>query len=631
MINSWQQASFNRSYLGIFLNVTLGLLFLGSAGTIFWGADRSLGFADEGLYLLAARYPEEIQQNVSSVYIYTGYLFRMVNFDVVAFRLAGVVLICMSALVFWFGFYKFTLEFYPRARVVGYLQLYSLLFMELGALLQYQWFYLTPSYNTLISVAINIFSGSFLYGFSKTRYWRERKRTILFAFAAGGACIGLALFTKFPAGICLILLSIIAILFWSGMASRQKVSLLMAVLIGVVVWASGHFIFVQSLQTWWSMLKDGWNLYQAFGAHIPRQKSSIYIADLIIFSYSAVKLYWPCHLLVWAVYLCRILGANDKRLNDRTNSLVVSMVVLIAALLSIHGGISIEARKLSDGSIPLYLLFHLGWILLLISIWVSNYSYKFQYSGKRRLMSADRNSVIVLGLLIGLPVAGAIGTSNPLYSLPLCYATTWFGAILLLLITSPVDPRPIAMSGMISILSISAFTTSQIVQGYIFDPQGIARNLLQQVEDTSIGFPVSNLKLDLPTHELIKDLTLIAKSNGFKPGGDIIALSYIPGLVYAMGGKSPGHPTFLVGPLGVSDKMHVEEYSRLALHFADIDRLRGAFVLLSVDAGDVEALLTRRGLNFPKEYVKLGASVCSGVEFSLWKPVNFTAMELQRK
>jgi hypothetical protein len=167
------------------------------------------------------------------------------------------------------------------------------------------------------------------------------------------------------------------------------------------------------------------------------------------------------------------------------------------------------------------------------------------------------------------------------------------------------------------ILSIGAFTASQIIQGYIYDPQlFIKTDLFQQVEATAVGFPARTLKLDMQTHQLVQELSSIAKANGFQPGGDIIAISFIPGLVYAMGGRSPGHPTFLVGRQGAVD------YSRLALQYADIKRLKNAFVLLNVEPVYVESLLTSRGLNFPNGYEEVGTVVSRRVKYSLWKPVN---------
>ena len=201
----------------------------------------------------------------------------------------------------------------------------------------------------------------------------------------------------------------------------------------------------------------------------------------------------------------------------------------------------------------------------------------------------------------------------------MCFAATWFGAILVLLVIFALRERDNSWLRLFCVLSIGAFTASQIIQGYIYDPQlFIKTDLFQQVEATAVGFPPRLLKLDSQTHNLVQELSSIAHANGFQLGSDIIAMHYIPGLVYALGGKSPGHPTFLIGG------KHLEDYSIIALNFADLTRLRNAFVLLNVEPVYAKSLLAKRGLDFPNGYVKAGSVISRGVSYSLWRPANFT-------
>lgn len=616
-MNNQQESNPYQYHADLILLAMLGLMFFSSIATIFWGADRCLGLGDEGVYLLAARYPDEIQQNVSSVYIYTGYLFQLANFDPVGFRLLGAMLVCLSAFVFWLGFNKFLFEFYPKAKTVKYFRSYSLFFIELGALLLYQWFYMTPNYNTLIGVAISISAGSILWGFAQTGNWQKNIKPIFFAFAFGGLSIGLALFTKLPAGVSFLALFLLVIVLWNGINPHQKIILIAAVLAGVSAWVLGHFLLIQPPQTWWQMFKEGWSLYQAYGQYNPQSKFIAYPKDLFYFAYSAIKIYWPCYLILFIIYPFYILRKKNREFSEITNSLTIFVVMLGAALLSVRAGVLIGERGPTDGSIPFYLVFHFAWILLLLTVWIFNLLYKSKhgdpYPPKNNV---SMNIMLVLGLLVALPIAGSVGTSNPLYSVPLCHAATWFGAILLVLVFITASERDNFRLRLFGVLSIGAFTASQIIQGYIFAPQLIPTNLLQQVEATAVGFPAKTLKLDMQTHELVQELSSIAKANGFQPGGDIIAISFIPGLVYAMGGKSPGHPTFLIGRQGAVD------YSRLALQYANINRLRNAFVLLNVEPAYVEYLLTSRGLDFPNGYAEVGTVVSRRVKYSLWKPVN---------
>lgn len=605
-----------KLHINHILVAILGFMFFCSIVTINFGADRFIGIADDGLYLLAARYPNEVQQSVSSVYIYTGYLFQVVNFNPIMFRLFGVILVCLSAVIFWLGFCKIVFELSPKAQTIKYFRLCSLFFIELGALLYYQWFYMTPNYNMLIGIAINISAGSVLYGYAQVENWNKNIKTIIPAFILAGLSIGMAIFVKFPAGICFLLLYFATIILWRKIGLFRKAILFAAVLTGIATWFFLHFLFVQSPQTWWQMFKEGWGLYQTLRRYTPQSEEIAYVKDFFFFVFSSIKIYWPSYLIICTVYPFYILRKNSRKLSETENGVIIFIVMLIAAVLSVKPGLYINERSAIRGSIPFYLLFHLAWILLLLTVWGFNYWYKLsRRSAVSRQKNINTNTIVILGLLIALPIAGSLGTANPLYNVTLCHAATWFGVILLLLVFFTGSERDNFRLRWFGILSIGVFTVSQIIRGYIFDPQGSWTNLLHQSEVTAVGSPAVNMKLDPEMHKLVGDLSSIARENGFKPGGDIIAISYLPGLVYAMGGKSPGYTTFL------ANSKQNEDYSRIALQYASIERLRNSFVLLSLRPEVVESLLWDRGLDFPDGYKRLGIVIVHGAAFSLWKPV----------
>ena len=79
-------------------------MLLTSILTVFWGLDKGLGLGDDGTYLLSARFPNEFRQTVTATYIYTGFLFKISNYDPMLFRLIGVFIVLASAFIFWLGF-----------------------------------------------------------------------------------------------------------------------------------------------------------------------------------------------------------------------------------------------------------------------------------------------------------------------------------------------------------------------------------------------------------------------------------------------------------------------------------------------------------------------------------------------
>ena len=93
-------------------------------------------------------------------------------------------------------------------------------------------------------------------------------------------------------------------------------------------------------------------------------------------------------------------------------------------------------------------------------------------------------------------------------------------------------------------------------------------------------------------------------------------MSYLPGLVYAMGGRSPGHPALLLGNAGYF------AYSEMALSFARKQELQNALVLINLAPQDDElrALLASSGLDFPTSYTIIGEVSGNGETYRLYKP-----------
>ncbi|WP_137808359.1 hypothetical protein [Pseudomonas sp. G(2018)] len=180
--------AFNVLPLSIF-----GVGILITISVVLWAADKGLGFGDEGIYLLASRYPGEIQQNVSAIFSFTGHLFMLVNYNPVLYRQAGVVLVILSAVVFWYGFLKLLLALQSEAVRIKYLKYYSLLFIVAGSLLHYQWSYLTPSYYTFTAVVVNLFAGFICIGLACLDPTRKKLLPYIAYFAAG-VIFGLTLF-----------------------------------------------------------------------------------------------------------------------------------------------------------------------------------------------------------------------------------------------------------------------------------------------------------------------------------------------------------------------------------------------------------------------------------------------------
>ncbi len=611
----------NRESISTSFVVLLAIFALSTFASVVWGSNKSLSLKDEGLYLLAARYPEEISQNVSAVYRYTNVLFRAVGYDVASFRVLGLMLIVLSAIIFWAGLSKFLFAtFNELAKIRNYEPL-SFLFVTLGALLHYQWSLSTPSYYTLTSVLANSSAGLTLFAIGSLKP-NSSKATAYLALALSGLVIGAAVFIKFPAGVMLGLITGVTLLFWSPASISDRFALAAMMAAGVALWFIMHFIFVQDPATTIWSFREGWKLYQTLGAHAPGSKIIAYPLNVVTLAYSAAFIFWPSYLLLLVFAIWNAARPNSFGRLFPDIGVPAGLACLVAAILTVTGFAASQAARYqpldSWGMTPFYISAYLGWIFLLLACYLFSVLVSKKNRASFALLRFDVGLIAVF--LFAVPFAAAVGTANPLYNVISFYAPAWFGIILLLMTGLMLDLQ-FRMLFSVVVLLVGSFAGGNIVLGSILAPAEMpiaGIDLTDQKIATQVGSPPHELKLSAEESTVITKLREIAVTAGFQEGDDIIAVNYMPGLVFALGGKSPGHPAFLLGSTGFLN------YSKVALQFSDIARRRKA--LLLIDKGQTEdelkELLNSGDLDFPARYRKVGSVVGLENEFTLYSPTD---------
>lgn len=581
--------------------------------TLIWASGRGLGLGDEGVYVLSARYPEDIAENVSAVYEYTGFMFKAVGFDLVFFRLLGAALLLFSSLVFWIGLNKY-ISLRCRVSLPSLLKIACIGFFAAGTLLFYQWFFATPNNYLLTSVALNFLCGCLTFGLSKSQKNVPIDYRDLMAYCCSGLWIGVLTFVKVSSGVIIAFAVIVLILLHEKRSIRAKALALCALCIGFSLWLGIHFTVFTSPEDTLRGFRKGWTLFQAFGAHVPGVKIvAIPLETLWLFG-SAFFVFWPSYVMLLAFLVVDkyILKNTPSRLT-RDHRVYVSIFMLLIVLM-LYPAWSIDARSEAVSTLPVYVTFQLGFTLLLI---VVTTVFAINNPKRERLPSARKvitENFLLLTLLV-MPLCAAVGTANPIYNVVAFYALPWFAVMVLCLTTTSFGSYFATRAlPLLCMFFVTFFTTSQTIRGMIYNPQQVRTALTIQSIPTPISGGARTIKLDAESYRLVTSLSKILQDNGFQVGDDIVALSYIPGLVYMLGAKSPGHPTFLSRTPGE------RAYSRIAISFADLDRLRSSYVLLNAPVTDMSALLSTRGIAFPIDYQKLGAHQFLGNEFSLWKP-----------
>jgi hypothetical protein len=236
-----------------------------------------------------------------------------------------------------------------------------------------------------------------------------------------------------------------------------------------------------------------------------------------------------------------------------------------------------------------------------------------------RLPDGAWRVLLALVLFALLPWVGAFGTNNDINDNTVYQLAPWLAiiAVFLAWLAQSWQAPWLLPAGA---LLVAAISFSQFVHGYIYHPYRVPGGRLAQVVPTAIGYPTpTRLRLDPATHDLIESVRDQLGSHGFKPGDDIFAFFNLPGLVFAVGGVSPGYPWYFAG-----------DENSLALDLTRIGqvppprRLR-AFLVLNGETGDFMARLRDLGIDFPNRYERCGPGLhnpVTGEDVEVWKPKN---------
>jgi hypothetical protein len=484
-------------------------------------------------------------------------------------------------------------------------------FSCLGAMFAYSWFLPSPSYNSFNSFALTVSSGLLLGligDYQKISF--ENNLKLRFTLFSIGLCVGISLFVKFTTGIVLFILYGIVISICSKQGIKNKVMDLIILFSGVAVWILSHFMFIQSPVLWWRAFLNGLQFAAATSVGYDTGALTRYINEFGKLGKSALRDFWALHVLILSgfsfIHYC----------NKSINNIGRQVSVLLGVVFITAVGLSMNRNLYVGGQTHWFDLsrHYLSWILLLMTAVMASLAYTHIHGQKTPRPDLSGMLLGVL-LLFCLPFAGAIGTGTPIYINILIYMAPWFG-LLLVLVTILSWLHRIQWITPVMGVFFSVFACAQIVTGSLFDPYQLLTGLRGQNQSTEIGYPGTILKIDPITSEYLSQIKAIAYRNGFKPGNDVLAFYDLPGVVFAIGGRSPGWPWHMGGARVAS--------AATALSLVNQERLQRAFILQSSKSEKIMPDLSKFGLDFPNGYIFCG-EVNNPYDSSkgtvrLWKP-----------
>jgi hypothetical protein len=194
-------------------------------------------------------------------------------------------------------------------------------------------------------------------------------------------------------------------------------------------------------------------------------------------------------------------------------------------------------------------------------------------------------------MLFLLPFIGAFGTNNALVSNAMFMIMVW-AALAIYLVYTVEFPFHLK-----KVLLYTFLVTSVVVfYNYFFKFPYRANSLNKQTELHT----KSNIYLNKKLSESILAIDDILRSNNFKDGDPIIGMYKIPGLIYLLGGTSPGDHQ------SIWDHRHVDFYlNNLKRSNQDYSK---SYLLIknNITSAQIKKM-NEVGINYPDEFVKIGS------------------------
>jgi hypothetical protein len=476
----------NRDRVTVFLWLAFAL----SLGFFLVNADRGFEITDEGLALVAASHPEDVKVAPFAFAYTASLLYDLAGGDPAWFRRVGALVLVASAGVLAWGV-ALILPEASLAALFPMAGLGALVFMSPGLTM--------PNYNLIASCGLVLGMAFFLAIGSTPDARRARLLSVL--SGAGLAFAGLA---KPPGGVAVSCL------------------LLVIALLGMIRVRFGFWVLGAALVLAQQLVRQGGDAFFQM------------LVDGVTFNRLVGEAYGPGAVLsryaseAWALFILTIKTAAPtliaalvaKRLAPGLQpSAPVWMCGILAITLFATGNVSGGHRLATSGQTT---------AAILASLLVAGTS-AFLGQGKEEPRTA-RTRVVTLLLLLA-PFVSLIGTNTPLGFSVLFFCAPWF--LIPATLEAPERPHRRVVSLLMAVLAANWIISAPYVA-----PYRRATPMGEQTISVQVGVKGSRLRVDPVTARFLRSYRAAAATCGVRAGDPILAFSWTPGLVWAVGGRT---------------------------------------------------------------------------------------------
>ncbi|VEP11256.1 membrane hypothetical protein [Hyella patelloides LEGE 07179] len=564
------------------------------ASVKIWVLDKGFNITDEAYAVLGYEPLQERLEVVSAFHRIVYKLFGWLEPSLMAYRAIALVSTTLAASFFAISFYYWLNKIYQPKNQPFKLS-FIILFLILGGfVLDYD------RHNILnydvINNALNITQASLVLILIAQE---DSKILKSWKFKLGWLAVGfLATFqflNKAPSAVMFtVFLGVLLILDTKNVNWQYYLRI-------VIYFVSGGLL---GLLTYFVLFQNFWQYQELLSRQL-----SLMVGDASDTSYSVENIYskdrdsskiirWEIIITIIGVYLTtfgltKVYFSSSYLKHYRKTRLLSILLWLFATFVILALIQPLQWHLIKAINITVY--YPLIFIFLLVILAASNnYFLKFKnYISFRKIIG-------VSSFLLLLPFGAAFGTNTSIRALAARNIIPWL-AVILILLTLLYQNHKTKNFIYLFTLTIIVWLGIKISYSQIYHPYKLLENRLQQTELLEFVQPhARGLKVDPLTANFIEQLHNIVHQSGFQVGDPIIALHDMPGLVYLLGGFSPGAPWYF----SVFPESPVRTCNNI-LH-SSFNPKKAVFLINNDIDPLVLGCLKKVGINFPQDYHKVG-------------------------
>lgn len=569
-------------------------LYLALIGCLVWALPRGFDITDEGFSALGHAYPSETVSSLTYASLIVGRLLGWLPPHLIIYRLFQLLFLVTSGQLLAWGMKSWIQNRVRCQKQTCCRASVMLPYVGVGTLFSYTFYGKTLTYNSLNACLLYASAGLLIL----VQANRPRTRALqTMCLIGAGTLLGTDLFVKFSTSLAVITLSTLFILVTTdGKQHRLALARVLVLGFGYLAGLVGFFAICLPPAEYVSYTRRATRVI-AGSSHNPHQLMSSYLADLRDLGLK-LALQDCCVALVvlLAVLIARRMAGRRARsswallqIRAISCSWGAATIVCSAELLlpSVHQTVASAGVVSTYGYASVVAVLALPILVPLGNRWPANTRPGLQGGA-------------LAAFLLTMPFAGALGSSNPITLAASNHLGFWFAAIALLAEFGVQRTLPISAAQCL-VVATSLLAFGQLVQGVIVAPYRIAEPLVWEDIPVRNSDVLSGIMVDSATSRFFARLhQLVNTDRQFSAGTPVIAAYDMPGIVYMLGGVSPGTPWYFSD----SDQQTRDCDGLKSTRIPHLDR---AIVITDRPLSPtLSVCLVRHGISFPDGYLQVG-------------------------